>query len=368
MLSVVRAGASDADRDGRFPTPAVDATRKAGLFSAAIPVEFGGRGASLADLARIASTLARACGATGMIWSMHAVQVACISRHHGGVPRLVELLEKLALGQQLVASVTSEQGVGGNLRSSRACVEVAGDAGHVEKAATVVSYGAEAGAYLITARRNPQSLPSDQVAVLALRDQVTLEQLSPWNPMGMRGTCSPGFRVQASFDEAQILPVAFGEIAEATMVPLSHLLWSAVWIGLATESFERSRRFLRQRGRGNGSAPPVERRLAEADRLLAGLEAQLADTILRYAPIYAGERKPTNNLLIRVNALKLAASTDTVRIAELALETCGMAGYQEDGAYSVSRLLRDLYSARLMIANDRILDTNAAGLLIAKRK
>ena len=42
-----------------------------------------------------------------------------------------------------------------------------------------------------------------------------------------------------------------------------------------------------------------------------------------------------------------------------ALEVCGMAGYAEAGPLSVARQLRDLYSARLMIGNERLLAANA---------
>ena len=39
---------------------------------------------------------------------------------------------------------------------------------------------------------------------------------------------------------------------------------------------------------------------------------------------------------------------------------CGLAGYRNDGEFSISRPLRDILSASIMINNDRIL-ANAAG-------
>jgi len=47
-----------------------------------------------------------------------------------------------------------------------------------------------------------------------------------------------------------------------------------------------------------------------------------------------------------------------------ALLVCGLAGYRNDGPYSVTRHLRDAHSAAVMINNDRIL-ANSAGLLLA---
>jgi acyl-CoA dehydrogenase len=61
-----------------------------------------------------------------------------------------------------------------------------------------------------------------------------------------------------------------------------------------------------------------------------------------------------------LHALKLAASTATIDVAQHALAMCGFAGYQEEGPFSVSRMLRDLYSAQVMISNDRLVAANAA--------
>jgi acyl-CoA dehydrogenase len=45
---------------------------------------------------------------------------------------------------------------------------------------------------------------------------------------------------------------------------------------------------------------------------------------------------------------------------------CGIVGFKNDTPFSVGRHLRDTMSAALMIANDRIHNTNASLLLIAK--
>ena len=74
----------------------------------------------------------------------------------------------------------------------------------------------------------------------------------------------------------------------------------------------------------------------------------------------------TREFGVLVNNLKLAASTLTVEIASEALEICGMAGYAEGTPFSISRLLRDLFSARLMIANSRLEETNATSLLLER--
>jgi len=74
---------------------------------------------------------------------------------------------------------------------------------------------------------------NDQVMVVALRGDYELEKTSAWDALGMRGTCSEGFRLRFSGDEQQVLPVPFAEIAGQTMLPGSHLLWASVWCGVA---------------------------------------------------------------------------------------------------------------------------------------
>ena len=49
---------------------------------------------------------------------------------------------------------------------------------------------------------------SDQVLVAFLKDDYTLEPLVGWDALGMRGTCSDGFKLVASGASEQILPVA----------------------------------------------------------------------------------------------------------------------------------------------------------------
>jgi acyl-CoA dehydrogenase len=47
-----------------------------------------------------------------------------------------------------------------------------------------------------------------------------------------------------------------------------------------------------------------------------------------------------------------------------ALQACGLAGYRNDGEFSISRPLRDILSASIMISNDRILANAAAAPLL----
>ena len=76
-------------------------------------------------------------------------------------------------------------------------------------------------------------------------DQTELEQTGTWDPLGMRGTCSPGYVVRAEFPAEQVLARRSRQIAPESMVPVSHILWSHLWLGIATDAFDRARAFVR---------------------------------------------------------------------------------------------------------------------------
>lgn len=346
--------AADVDRAAVFPADALRAVADGGLLAAVVPVALGGRGADTTTLVSIATELARGCGSSAMIWAMHQLQLACVIRHGGAdAPGVAAVLSSVVAGDLLLASVTSERGIGGDIRRSRAPVRADGRHRTLTKEAATVSYGAQAGAFLVTARRDAGAADDDQVAVVVRRDQVELTPRGRWNPMGMRGTCSPAFDVLARFDQGHVLPDPFGVVASRTLIPLSQILWSAVWIGLATEATARAAGYLAARG-------VTDPRMAWSDQILTGLDAQLHDAVAWLDAAVAGEREMDKRFKLRMNALKLAASTATVEVAQHALAMCGFAGYQEEGPYSVARLLRDLYSAQVMVSNDRLVAVNAA--------
>jgi acyl-CoA dehydrogenase len=66
-----------------------------------------------------------------------------------------------------------------------------------------------------------------------------------------------------------------------------------------------------------------------------------------------------------MNMHKVNASELAVAIVTSAMQACGLAGYRNDGEFSMGRHLRDILSAPIMISNDRILANVAAASLLA---
>jgi acyl-CoA dehydrogenase len=219
-------------------------------------------------------------------------------------------------------------------------------------------------------RRSADAEPGDQVAVLSKSGQFELDQKGTWDPLGMRGTCSPGFVVRATFDAAQVLPTPFPRVAAESMVPISHILWSHVWLGVATDAFDRSRAFVRESAkRKPGEPQPAGVRLSHLMSELSLLRAEVHSGLHDFNDWDATperEALSTMRAAVRFNNLKIAASEQAPRVCQGAMNVGGIVAYKNDTPFSVGRHLRDSMSGSLMVANERIHQTNAGLLLIAK--
>jgi acyl-CoA dehydrogenase len=363
--------ADEVDRQARFPSEAIAALRECSALSALVPPELGGGGVSFQTIAACCLELGRCCGATGMVFAMHQIQVATIVRHLGPDPWFESYLAELSEQQRLIASVTSEIGTGGDMgRSIAALAPADGDNLTFEKQAPTVSYGEHADDLLTTLRRTPESEPGDQVVALSRREQTTLEPTGTWDVLGMRGTCSPGFVVRATIPSEQVLTTPFARVAAESMVPASHILWSHVWLGISEDAFDRARSFVRASSkRAPGQPLPAANRLSQVLGRLGLLRAEVSSALAEFC---AASEDPTRERLstlagaLRFNNLKIAASEQAVEVCRGALDVCGIVGFKNDTPFSVGRHLRDAMSGPLMIANERIRETNAGLMLIAK--
>jgi acyl-CoA dehydrogenase len=366
VAAVAAAHADDVDRAARFPAEALAAAKMHGLMGILVPSELGGEDASVSQAADICYALGRACASTGMIYAMHQMMIACLVRHGRSTEWHERFLRRIADEQLLLASSTTEGQGGGDLRNSSCAVEPQGARIAVAKSATVVSYGAQADAIVTTARRAPDAAPSDQVLVALAKSDFSLNHLVDWDTLGMRGTCSAGFMLRGEGDRAQVLPVPYQKIHAQTGMPVAHLTWSAVWTGIAAGAVDRARNFTRAAARGrNGQLPPGAAHLTRASATLRTLRALVSTHLQRYEATLHDERALESiEFQAAMNLLKVTASELAVTTVMSALYACGLAGYRNEGEFSISRHLRDALSSPIMINNDRILANSASAALL----
>lgn len=365
--------ADSVDREARFPGESIEALQKARMLSALVPRAQGGFGCGMIELAAMCEMLGQHCASSAMVFAMHHIQVASILRHAMAEPYYERYIAELVEKQPLIASATSEVGIGGEMRTSICAASHDGKGRFtLDKDCSTISYGAYADDILFQARRGPDSPANDQIFVLVRKKDCTLTQKGAWDTLGMRGTCSPPFMLNSAGVDEQIFKTPFADVASETQVPFSHILWSNVWLGIATAAVSRARAFVRQQARAKpGTVPPTALRLAEASSMLQAMRTNVHDVASECEELMQDKESGTRALssiafALKMNNLKVSSSQMVVQIVNHALLITGIMGYKNDSKFAVGRLLRDAHSAALMVGNDRIYATNASMLLVLK--
>ena len=366
--------ADDVDRDARFPG-GDDRWRCASerALSAFIPRSSAAAGSPSRRLAAACFELGRRCGASAMVFAMHQIQVVTIVRHLEDAPWFEDYLRD-------VASRAAPDRLGdlrGRHRRRHGSLDRRRDAGRGRRLQL-----REAGAdrQLRRVRRRPADHAAPRSGRRARRPggrahaHASRPRSSRPAP-GTRSACAararPGYVVRAEFAPEQVLATPFPKVSNESMVPVSHILWSHLWLGIATDAFDRARAFVRAAAKRTpgetaaGRPPPVapdERAVAAARRGRLGA-ARVRRRLRRARPRAAlddGARRCASTTSRSPPPSRRRAS------ARARSGVCGIMGFKNDTPFSVGRHLRDTMSARLMVANERIHQTNASLLLIAK--
>lgn len=364
VAQVAAEHASGCDERAEFPAAALSALRDSGLMGLLIPPEYGGLGGSLRELADVAAVLAGSCLSTALIWAMHCQQAFTIAGY--AVPALKRrLLPRIAAGDVYLASVTTEYAKGGHLLSCHSPLVSDGEWVTIRRDAPVVTGGERAGGFLILMQAPLPSTPSAVTLVYADREQLQATPSGGWNPMGMRATRSIAMKLSGRVPSDQIIggQGGFRPIAVSTFIPAGHIGWAAAWLGAAAAAL---------RGIVAAARTPAGRRQLKADsdsfrHQLARIRIDLDLVGSLLQRVIAELERPgtdieTADCQLRLNGLKVAASELSFSAVDRMIQLSGLrSGYLRDSPLHLERTFRDLRSASLNYANERLLSAN--GLL-----
>ncbi|GAA5078417.1 acyl-CoA dehydrogenase family protein [Streptomyces similanensis] len=371
VLPVLREDAPRIDDAAAFPVRGLTALRESGLMGLLVPREYGGLGGDLADLAHVARDLAGECLSTAMIWAMHCQQVTALVGH--GSPDLCHhLLPRIARGEVYVASVTSEKVKGGHLLSAHSpLTDESCGALRFDRDAPIVTGGGHADGFLITVRDGPEAAPHEVTAVYADRGRLTVEEgAARWNPMGMRGTHSIPLRLSGTVDESAVVGRrgAFREVAVADFVPAGHIAWAACWLGAARGALRSVLELLRSpagRRQFDIDGQQLRSRLARVRMDLDAMAALLAQVTAESERHRGAAEAGSPPVQLRLNALKVFTAERSFACVDELVRVVGLRhGYIRHAELPLERLFRDLRSASLNYADDRLLAANGAMCLL----
>jgi alkylation response protein AidB-like acyl-CoA dehydrogenase len=324
------------DNDGSFVTEAVDALHSAGLLRAAVPVELGGEGASISDLAAIQREIARHCGSTALATSMHQHVVAFTAwRYRRGLPGAEATLRRVAEDGIVLVSTG-----GGDFTHPRgAAVKV--DGGYrvsgTKRFASQSSYGTVMST-MFTYDDPEQGRRILNMAVPIAAEGVTVAD--NWNTLGMRGTASNDLRLEDVFvpEEKVLANRPYGVVDPPLQViaSIAFPIISAVYLGVAESAYEAALAATKSRS----TSPLLQRQVGlMANRLrVAGWALDGALSVVGDDPA------PSLETFAAVMAAKREVALAGIEVCDLAMDVAGGAAFFRGSV--IERAYRDIRAVK----------------------
>ena len=329
------ARAAGHDADDTFVAENYAELRTHRVFSAGVPAELGGGGATYRELCEMLRLIAHSCSSTALALSMHThILASTVWRwRHQGAP--VEPFLRRVAAEELVLIST-----GGSdfLAGSGGAEKVEG--GYRVTARKVFGSGSPGGHILMTMAVYED--PKDGPTVLHFpvpMDAPGVRVCDNWRTLGMRGTGSNDVLLENVFVPDAAVGV---RRPPGRWVPVFHVIYSvafplvySVYLGVAEAARDLA---LREAGRRRGDA---------TTQLLAGeLDTEL--TAARLAVKAMIDAADTDEIDVNtVNAMVMGrtlAGRAVLRTCDKALELASGAGFYR--AVGLERLFRDAQAAR----------------------
>lgn len=325
------------DADGSFVAENYARLKEAGLIEAGVPVELGGGGASMAELADMLRRLAHGCGATALALAMHTHQVAIPAwrwQNQAQARPVVEpLLRRIAAERIVMMSSGGADWVGGAGTAERV------EGGYRISGVKSFASGAPLGAILMTSAvtDTPEGPTVLHFGAPLNAPGVRVDEV--WDAMGMRGTASHNVVFDGLFIADDKIPLKrkagewhlIFQIIANIAVPLIY----AVYTGLAEAARDRAVAIEARR--------PASR---QTPRLTGELELRLHATRLAHRDMVAVgmEEKPSPESVNRVMLARALVVENALATASLAMDLAGGEGFQRRGG--LERIFRDIQGAR----------------------
>ena len=309
--------------------------RERRVFSAGVPAELGGGGASHAELCAMVRVLGQHCGSTALALAMHTHQVAIAAwrwRQEGAAMEL--LLRRVADQEAILVTSGGSDWLAGSGRAEKV------DGGYRVTARKVFASGAPAGDLLMTMAVHDDPDGGPTVLHFAIPfDAPGLEIKDTWHTLGMRGTGSHDVVLAGVFvPDAAIgvrRPAGRWGPAWHVVAMLALPLIYAVYVGIA----EAARALAIRQAAGR-------RHDAGTQELVGRMENELATArmaLRQMVDAAAGGRpgiETTNEVMIG----RAVAGRAAIRSVEVAMEVASGAGFYRD--LGLERLFRDVQGAR----------------------
>jgi indole-3-acetate monooxygenase len=310
--------------------------KTSGLLEAGVPLELGGGGADIDELAAMLRILGRHCGSTALALSMHTHQVAIPAWRwtHQKATAVEPLLKRIAAERIQLVSSGSSDWIAGSGKAEKV------DGGYRITARKVFASGSPSGDLLMTSAVLAGEGEPDTVLHFGVAmNSPQVKVLDTWRTLGMRGTGSHDVSI-----EGYMVPEAavalrrkagewhpFFQIISSIAFPLVY----SVYLGVAESARDLAIALAKRK-------TPNHHIIELAGRM----ETELTAARLAHESMLAAIRlnAPSAETVNQVMIGRHLVARHAIAAVDLALELAGGAGFYRSAG--LERKFRDIQAAR----------------------
>ena len=330
------ARAAAADETDAFVSENYAELKTSGLIEAGVPVELGGAGADVTQLADMLRTMAHYCGSTALAFAMHTQQVAIPAWRwqHQKIAAVEPLLKRIAGEKIIVLTSGGSDWIAGSGKAERV------EGGYKITARKVFASASPAGSLLMTSAVLEEAGEPPMVLHFGIPMNSPHVRIDPvWKTLGMRGTASNDVVIDGHVvpDAAIALKRKAGDwhpLFQIIATIAFPLIYSA-YVGVAENACSIALELAKKRRIDHH----VTSLVGQMDTELCGARLALQhmlDVVARNAP----SAQSVNDVMM---GRKLVAD-HAIKAVELAMEAAGGAAFYR--ASGLERCFRDIQGAR----------------------
>lgn len=349
VAAIAREHAARIDATASFPTEFIDACRQAGLLGLITGKDAGGQGLGLRQAAETIEIVARECGSSAMVLTMHYAGSAVIEAHGA-----IETRRDIAAGRHLSTLAFSEGGSRSHFWAPTSTARSHGDECVLDAKKSWITAAQHATAYVWSSKPAAGSEASSLWLVPAKSKGLAVDR--PFDGLGLRGNDSApitaaGVRVPAGA-RLGADGAGFG-IMMQTVLPIFSAMISAGSIGMCEAACAKTVEHVgSQRYEHLGSSladlPTIRAYIARMRIQTDMARALWQDTL---AALEAG--RP--DAMLRVLEVKAAAAETAREVLDTAMRVCGGMAFRKD--VGVERRFRDARASLVMApTSDQLYD------------
>jgi alkylation response protein AidB-like acyl-CoA dehydrogenase len=323
------------------------ALSKGGLLGLISALDVGGLGQGLRAAAMAVERVARECGSTAMVLSMHYAATAVIEKYGSRSVR-----EDIAAGRHLSTLAFSESGSRSHFWAPIGTAAAHNGSVRLEAKKGWVTSAGEADSYVWSSR--PVGAEGNSTLWLVPGKADGLSIPSPFNGLGLRGNASSPITARDVLLEraAMLGPDGGGfEIMMSVVLPYFQSMNAAFSVGTMEAAVEKSAAHVagarfEHLGQSLSDLPTIRAYLARMRVKTDMARALLLDTLDAMESNRA-------DAMLRVLEVKAAAGEASTEVTDIAMRVCGGAAFRKE--VGVERHFRDARAATVMAPTTDVL-------------